>query len=180
VETFTAAKAFVSHPGYARDRRHALSALALERIDAPIVGLIQAIAALPQCFSLQSCYGHFLWSDGQDQHNLDRLPRAHAGRIDYRIAYLAVCIQNSPDGRELRRAMKQIAGLDPQLVQFGSAEWFWSQHPNTFVLQVEPERFKYKDRIAIDHAEALQIETARDRFFVKLEALLERHTERAD
>ena len=172
METFTAAKAFIAHPGYVQDRQQALNALELNRIDPPIVDLIRTIAALPHCFSLQSCYGHFLWSTGQDRHNLDRLPRSHAGRIDYRIAYLAVCIQNSPDGRAMRRQMEQMAGRDSLFVQFGSADWFWSQYPNTYVLQVEPARFKHQDRIVIDHAEALRIETARDRFFVRLEELL--------
>lgn len=176
MKTFTAAKAFTAHPGYAQDRQQALNALELSRIDAPIVGLIQTIAALPHCFSLQSCYGHFLWSAGQDKHNLDRLPCSHAGRIDYRIAYLAVCIQSSPNGQAMHRLLERIAGFDPQVVQFGSAEWFWNQMPNTYVLQVEPERFKYEDRVVIGHAEALQIETVRDRFFVGLEDMLIPHT----
>ena len=38
--------------------------------------------------------------------------------------------------------------------------------------QVEPVRFKDRDRAMIEHAEALRVEQIRDRFFGKLRALV--------
>ena len=173
METFAPSRNFVENPRYLRDRRKALKALDLHVIDHPIVELIEGFSLLPQCFTLQSCYGHFLYAPGQDSHNLERLPRRHDGEVTYRIAYVAFCLENSPRGRALRESLERIPSLDPGYVQFGSAAWFWARNRNSYALQVEPERHMTRDQVVIEHSEALHIEKIRDRFFTELKTLLE-------
>ena len=70
------------------------------------------------------------------------------------------------------RAMRKIPGLDKENIQFCSAEWFWERQINSYALQVEPNRFKHKDRAIIGYKESLQIEKIRDAFFARLEEIL--------
>lgn len=175
METFTAPKEFVKNPRYLQDRQASLEALDVGVIDRPIVELIERFTLLPQCFTLQSCYGHFLYAPGQDTHNLERLPSRDVGTVTYRIAYMAFCLEDSPRGRSLRESLELVPALDPDCVQFGSADWFWERYRNSYVLQVEPVRFMTRDQAVVEHAEALYIEQLRDRFFVRLSELLERH-----
>ena len=55
--------------------------------------------------------------------------------------------------------------LDSKYVQFGCAEWFWKRYLNSFVLQVEPERYSTKDKVLIEYNEAIYIENIRNKFF---------------
>ena len=158
---------------YLQDRRDALEALDLQTIDGPLVELIDGFAKLPHCFTLQSCYGHFLHGPQQDIHSLDPLPSSDVGPVDYRIAYMAFCLENSPHGRALADALSQIPA-DLELVQFGSADWFWERWPNSYALQVEPTRYKTRDRAVVGHTEALHIQQIRDLFFRRVKELLER------
>ncbi len=135
--------------------------------------LIDGFAMLPHCFTLQSCYGHFLHDPRQDIHSLDPLPSSDIGPVDYRIAYMAFCLENSPRGRALSDTLSQIPA-DLNLVQFGSADWFWERWPNSYVLQVEPTRYMTKDHAVVDHSEALHIQHIRDLFFRSVKELLER------
>lgn len=52
--------AMVENALYPQERRVALEALDLHSIDAPILDIIRMFAALPYCFTLQSCCGHFI------------------------------------------------------------------------------------------------------------------------
>ena len=174
METFTPPKAFVDNPRFHQDRQQALRRIDLSDIDPPIVTLIERFTTLPQCFTLQCCYGHFVYLPGQDSHNLERLPNRVDGPITYRIAYLAICLEDSPSGRALYQSLSLFPRLDPDYVQFGSASWFWDQYLNSYVLQVEPHRFKFSDQAVIEHPEALHIEQIRDRFFIQLNELIER------
>ena len=174
METFTTPKEFVENPRYLLDRQEILKALDLRVIDQPIVELIEGFALLPHCFTLQSCYGHFLYAPGQDLHNLERLPCRYDGQVNYRIAYMAFCLENSPRGWALRESLELVPQLDPDYVQFGSADWFWNRYCNSYVLQVEPVRYKTKDQVVIKHSEALYIEEIRDLFFIRLKELLDR------
>ncbi|UCF79471.1 MAG: hypothetical protein JSW03_04315 [Candidatus Eiseniibacteriota bacterium] len=174
MKTFTEPRELVEDPRYTQNRREALKVLDLGVIDPPIVKLIEGFSLLPQCFTLQSCYGHFLYAPGQDPHNLERLPSIHEGPVTYRIAYIALCLENSPRGGSLRESLEHIPAIDPGYVQFGSARWFWARHRNTYALQVEPSRFMTEDEAIVEHAEALHIEQVRDIFFIKLGELLER------
>ena len=143
-------------------------------IDLPIVNLINGFNDLPYCFTLQSCYGHFVYNGEMDRHNLDPLPvKGIAAKVEYRIAYVAFCIENSASGRSLFAALKEITIIDPKNIQFCCAEWFWKKQINSYALQVEPDRFRSKDTAIIDFKEALHIEKTRNTFFVRLYELLE-------
>lgn len=175
LETFTKAREFVQNPRYIQDRQDAIEALDLFAIDQPIARLIERFSLLPQCFTLQCCYGHFSLRPGQDDHSLDRLASSEHPTVTYRIAYLAFCIENSPQGRSLRRSLELVPELDRDCVQFGSADWFWSQYRNSYALQVEPARFMNKDYAVIERSEALRIEKIRDSFFIRLQELVDEH-----
>jgi hypothetical protein len=163
----------VDHPRFAQDRQDALAALDLHAIDAPIVDIVEGFSQLPYCFTLQSCVGHFVCAPGQDSRNLDPLPVGKTGRVEYRIAYLACCIENSSRGKALRDALARIPETDPAHIQFGSPEWFWESHVNSYALQVEPSRFNNQDKVTLEYQEALDVQATRDVFFAKVRELLE-------
>lgn len=145
-----------------------------DMIDAPIIDLINGFNKLSFCFTLQSCYGHFVYNDQKDIHNLEPLPAKGAiAQVAYRIAYMAFCIENSLLGRKLFASLQEITAIDPEYVQFCCAEWFWKRQVNSYVLQVEPDRFKCKDTAKVDIKEALYIEKIRNEFFARLYELLE-------
>jgi len=142
-------------------------------IDAPIVQLVNGINQLPYCFTLQCCYGHFVYAGQDDPYNLELLPGTDIiARVQYRIAYIAFCIENSDLGRQLINALKEVALIDPENIQFCCAEWVWERQVNSYALQVEPDRLKDKDTAMLDYSEALKIEQIRNKFFVQLENLL--------
>ena len=166
METFIPPKDLVDNPHYSAQRRAALADLQDAWIDAPIVEHIRTLNSLPHCFTLQCCYGHFLTSGQADPHNLEPLPVAEVpGSVEYRIAYLALCVENSTAGRELLEVLSEVTAIDPENVQFGCATWFWERQVNSYVLQVEPDRFKDADRAVLDYEEALHIEKTRHAFF---------------
>ena len=169
METYTEIKPFVKNPDFQEQRKQSLLNLNSALIDKPIVGLIKDFAKINYCFTLQCCYGHFIYKDQHDPHNLDPLPSTYiSGKIEYRIAYIAVCIDFGKDGKILFEKLKAIGALDENYVQFGCADWFWERQVNSFVLQVEPERYKHDDKINIFYEEALHLEKVRNKFFKKL------------
>lgn len=159
---------------FQQDRKACLEGLDMAHIDKPIVELIKRFSLLPQCFTLQCCYGHFIYKPDQETDNLDRLPDQHEGQVRYRIAYIAICLENSRRGWGLREALETVPNFAPDYVQFGSADWFWERHSNSYVLQVEPKRHMHMDQCVIDFQEALTIELIRDQFFTKLGEVVER------
>jgi hypothetical protein len=174
METFTEPRDFVNHPRYSREREDALAALDLGSIDAPIVDIIAGFAKIPHCFTLQSCYGHFVCAAEQDPRTLDPIPRGHTGPVRYRIAYVAFCLENSPRGRALRESLARIPAIEPAYVQFGTPDWHWNQLSmvNTYALQVEPIAHQLKDEAVLEPEEARCTEGVRDRFFTELRAVL--------
>jgi len=177
LETFVEAKDLVSDPYFHNQRQKALSDLRQATIDEPIVDLITRFANLPYCFTLQSCFGHFLLDDQSDPHNIETLPRVDQEiDVQYRIAYIAVCVQDNQPGRLLLDDLRELCLLDPQNIQYGCAEWFWERQVNSYVVQVEPERHKTKDRCVISYQEALHLEGVRKRFFDKLKLLLKKRS----
>jgi len=174
LETFTEPKPLVENPRYARDRRAALAALDLDAIDEPLVDIISGFAELPHGFTLQCCWGHFVRAPDQDARTLDALPAGHVGPVRYRIAYLGVCVENSGRGRALVESLRALTAIDPDYVQFGSADWFWERWVNSYALQVEPARFKTADEATIEGAEALHVQQTRDTFFADLRKLVTR------
>ena len=171
METFTQTKDFVENPRFISDRKQVLTDLEMEAIDEPIRDIILNMNKLPFCFTLQCCYGHFVWDAHQDAHNFNTLPPYIPGQIRYRIAYMAFCIENNPKGAAFRDALARIPDMDRDYVQFGSAHWFWERHLNSFVLQVEPKRFQDKDEAWVEWEEAQKLEKIRSIFFEKLRVL---------
>ncbi len=175
METFTKFKHLVKNPYFHQQRGKSLNQLDINIIDAPIINLIKHFAELPSCFTLQSCYGHFLYNNQNNPKNIELLPNLdRISKVEYRIAYIALCIQNSHSGRMLLRELKKIPAIDPDYVQFGCANWFWQRQVNSYALQVEPERFKTKDKITVNFKEALHIEKIRNKFFRRLEKMFDR------
>ena len=157
------------NPGFAVQRQASLNALDDREIDAPIIGLVRAFNRLPYCFTMQSCYGHFMWSRHQSPYNLDPLPAEFLDEpLKYRVAYLALCLDNNERGRTLLRCLNLAVRIDPEYVQFGSAGWFWSTQLNSYVLQVQPIRFQFNDETTVADEEARHLERVRRRL---LEAL---------
>ncbi len=109
METFTEPKEQVADPGYEERRRDSLAGLTENMIDKPIRGLVKDINDLPHCYTLQSCFGHFLYTGQNDAHNFEPLPRTDdIGQVEYRIAYIALCIENSLAGRSLITSLKNM------------------------------------------------------------------------
>jgi len=162
----------VENARYSQDRQAALAALDLGSIDGPIVDIVRCFASLPHCFTLQSCYGHFMCAHEQDLHTLDPVPRGYAGLVRYRIAYLPVCVENNCLGRALLKSLRRIASNDPDYVQFGSADWFWENWANSYALQVEPARYMTADEAILQCEEALHVQQTRDLFFTELRKLV--------
>ena len=173
METFTKAKEFVHNPFYHAQRKESLDRLDMKTIDVPIIQLIEGLLNLPYCFTLQSCYGHFLYDKQRNQNNTEPLPNSDSIiHVEYRIAYIALCIENSDSGRKIIDQLQEIPVIDPEYIQFGCAEWFWERQCNSYVLQVESQRYKTKDKINIEYQEALHIEKIRNEFFNKLDKVI--------
>jgi hypothetical protein len=92
--------------------------------------------------------------------------------VEYRIAYLALCIRDTLPGRGLLDELRGIASANPEYIQFGSADWFWERQVNSYAIQVEPRKHMFSDRCHIDHQEALRVERVRDQFFGEIATLL--------
>jgi hypothetical protein len=175
METYTESKPLVSDPLYQEQRAKSLRRLDISTIDAPIIEIIRDLTKIPYCFTLQSCYGHFLYNDRSDPRNvkpLANLDRIH--NVEYRIAYIALCIQNNESGLRLLQNLRDLTKIDPEYIQFGCAGWFWERQVNSYVLQIEPERYKTKDRAIVSHQEALHIEQVRNQFFDELKRMIQR------
>lgn len=168
METFAEARELVDDPSFGVERRRAVESLRLDEIDPPIRAIVAALAELPDCFTLQSCCGHFVHAAQLRPDNLERLPADDPGPVTYRIAYLALCLADTAGGRRLLDALGELPAIDPPYVQLGSPEWFWRQHVNAYAVQVEPLRFAGQDLAVVTHREALHLQAVRDRFLVRL------------
>lgn len=173
METFVELKELTENPYYQAQRQKSLGVLSDDMIDAPIIDLVNNFNTLPYCFTLQSCYGHFVYNDQQDPHNFAPLPiKSSIANVEYRIAYIAFCVENSPLGIAFLEKLKQFAAVDPKNIQFCCAAWFWKKQVNSYALQVEPDKYKHQDTAILDYREALQIEKIRNRFFPRLYNLI--------
>ncbi len=179
METFSEKKPFVQNRKFSAQRQQCLAGLSDDMIDQPIVELARAINRLPYCFTLQCCFGHFVYPGQPDPHNLAPLTLVgDLTPVEYRIAYLAFCMEDSPEGVRFLASLQQVTAMDPANIQFGCADWFWERQVNSYVLQVEPDRYKYQDRAVLNGREALEIEQVRNRFYDRLRDIL--HCEKAD
>ena len=173
METYSKRKDLVENPNYKVQRRKNLVSLSDSMIDEPIIKIVNGLNKLPYCFTLQSCYGHFLYNGQKDPYSIDPLPAASTiTRVEYKIAYIALCIENSDSGKRFFEVLNEMTAIDPENVQFCCAEWFWNKQINSYALQVEPERFKHKDTAIIDFKEALHLEKIRNNVFSRLYELL--------
>jgi hypothetical protein len=169
METYTEPKELVENPIYHEQRRAVLSGLSDDMIDAPIVGIVNELNRLPFCYTMQSCYGHFMYEGQTDPANIEPLPATGIiGPVHYRIAYICFCIENSSAGRGFLKILQGLTDIDSDNVQLCCAEWFWERHINTYALQVEPDRFKRQDTAELYYEEALRIEKIRNEFFGRL------------
>jgi hypothetical protein len=75
-------------------------------------------------------------------------------------------------GKQLLQDLKKITKIDPEYIQFGSAEWFWRRQVNSYALQAEPERYKTEDRCRLSIQEALYVEKVRTQVFKELKNLV--------
>jgi hypothetical protein len=174
VETFTEARDFVDNPFFTEQRRQSVQSLDLSAIDAPVRDIVVDFAKLSYCYTQQICFGHFLFLGQDDQQNLDCLPMSNCIKeVEFRIAYLALCIEYSQQGRRLFKELGKIASTNPTYIQFGSADWFWNRQVNSYVIQVEPVRFMFHDRAVVDYHEGIIIQKVRDGFFNALRTLLQ-------
>ena len=173
VETFSTPRPFAHNPYFHQQRRESLQKLDLNDIDPPIVGLVRDFSKQTYCFTLQSCFGHFLYPGNRDPNNIQPLPlEDNIEIVEYRIAYLAISIEDSIPGMGLFDNLAEIPSIDPEYIQFGSADWFWERQLYSYVLQIEPVRHQYRDKCRLDYGEALQIEKIRNNFFKQLNMLL--------
>jgi hypothetical protein len=170
METYIPHRPFTVHATFEKDRHTALNSLDLSAIDPPLRPLVNSLNTHPQIFSLQCCHGHFVTEGGSELINLGG---GRAGdSLIYRLAYLAVCIADNEPGRQFRTLLMDLpARVDPENVQFGSSTWFWDQWPNSYVVQVMPERYKELDKAKLGYAEALKLGRIRDAFFTALKEI---------
>ena len=109
METFTELKTFVDNPLYQEKREKVLSGLDINTIDTPILEIINGFTKLPYCFTLQSCYGHFVYNNQKNLKNIEPLSGSdNISSVEYRIAYIVLCIQNSDNGRILLQDLRAI------------------------------------------------------------------------
>jgi len=173
MEMFIKPKELVKNSEYQSQKDRVLETLTPDMIEKPLLNLVNGFNSLPQCFTLQCCYGHFLYKGQNNPNSIEPLPINSAiTSVEYRIAYIALCIENSDLGRMLLNNLKAIPSIDSSNIQFGCANWFWKRQVNSYALQVEPERYKDKDRVTLDFGEALKIEKVKNKFFKQLELLL--------
>lgn len=174
METFNQLRLLEDNPDFSAQKEVNLSVLSNDMIDAPIINIVNGFNSLSCCFTLQSCYGHFIFEGQENPHNMEPLPETGSIlTVEYRIAYVALCIDNSEMGKRLFSELRDITAVDPENVQFCCADWFWERQINSYALQVEPDRFKHEDKAILDYQEALLIEKIRNVIFLKLKNVLQ-------
>ena len=113
METFTEVKPFADNPDFQTQRLKKLKNLEFSIIDKPIVDIIRYILGFDYCFTLQSCYGHFVHIHQKDRHNVAPLSTFNIPEeIEYRLAYVAICLDNNDKGKELFNSHKRLRGTE--------------------------------------------------------------------
>lgn len=182
METFTPPKQFIPHPEFAKERAMALRRLEelirLAEPDPPLIPLLRQFMQVPVCFTVQSCYGHFVYSQSPGDRNLAPVSSFPDGvqQLRYRLAYMVFCIEDNVHGHALYDDLQSMTAIDPLYIQFGSAEWFWDMTPNTYVVQLEPLSGACQDSVIVKLDEAIHLERLRERFFMHLEEIAQRNS----
>ena len=173
METFSEPLALMENPNYRDQRQQCLARLSNAMLDNPLIDIVTGFNKLAYTFTLQCCYGHFVYEPQHNRHGVAALPISEKiDRVLYRIAYIAFCIENSPEGKRFLQALNGVSVIDPEYVQFGSAIWFWERQVNSYVLQVEPRRYKHLDSVTLEYQEALKVEKIRNEFFKQVDEQL--------
>ena len=177
METYTRPKKLVKNPHYQKQKERSVAKLNNSMIDKPIINIVNSFNKLSYCFTLQCCFGHFIYEGQKNLHNFKPLNAVSlkTNNIKYKIAFIAFCVQNNKLGKIFLKSVARVEKIDPKSVQFCCAEWFWKNQVNSFVLQVEPEEFKHQDTALLNIEEALHIERIRNEFFVSLEKIIKRY-----
>ena len=181
MNTFTPARPFTRHPGYCSDREHAHRELEEEMrkgsIDPPLLPLIRECIPIRHCYTVQCCFGHFVHDFEPETENIVPLS-LYTGKIEkvrYRIAYFALCLEDTSCGRRMYHDLEALAASNPDYIQFGCADWFWERMVNTYIIQLEPERLRAEDNGMIPMEEALHIEELREEFYGRLAGIIHTH-----
>lgn len=167
MQTYCPEKPMVANPDFGKQRTAALASLRKAPLDEPVKKFIHDLANLEFCFTLQSCWGHFVSGSQPDPHAIRTISAdSLEGKYHYKIAYLAFCVDNCTEGRNFLARLREIpAAVDPRYVQFGCAGWFWKQQVNSYVLQVQPLENAYVDSLDMSGELALELQGVRDGFF---------------
>ena len=143
-------------------------------IEEPIIEVIDSLNKLPFCFTIQSCFGHFLF-ENKPASTTYYLPEktTRTRNCKYRISYVAIRVDGSQEARGLLSLLRDIPStINKEYIQFGCAEWFWEQHINSFVIQVQPRDRSNVDSLLVTTEEAQLIQAVRDRFWEVMESTL--------
>ena len=181
METFTSPKPFKPHPEFATERAMALQRLEelirLAEPDPPLITLLLQFMQIPFCFTLQSCYGQFVYNQSPGDRNLAPVSSFPDGvqYLRYRLAYMVFCIEDKVQGHALYGDLESMTDIDPLYIQFGSADWFWDMTPNTYVIQLEPLEGASQDSVVMKRDEATHLERLRYHFFVRLGEIAQRN-----
>lgn len=177
METFCIAKYMAPDADFEERRRAAIKEIDLRQLDTPLRPLIERLSTFPYCFSLQCCWGHFVHDMQPNRHWIGPLGNVwEDAAITYRLAYLAVCLKRDESGVKLLHDLKGLTEIDPEYVQFGSAEWFWERRINSYAVQVMPDRFKNRDTAEVGIEEARHLEKVKLRMFEQLDQLMRERT----
>ncbi len=165
METFTKPRPLEDNSDFARQRATALVGLEGASIDEPLRELIADLNRLPYCFTLQCCWGHFLVPGETDELTLAAPPARGMAELDYKLAYVALCVSDDDIGRSFRDDIAGLVDAEPRFVQFGSADWFWERQVNSYAIQVAPRKKRKRDRMTLDGKQARLLSHARTRMF---------------
>ena len=125
METFIEPKELEENLQFKKQKRKTLRGLKDSMIDKPIIDVVIGFNKLPYCFTMQSCFGHFVYNTQRDPNNIEPLPITDTiTTVEYRIAYIAFCVENSESGIRFIKALDEITSIDSAYIQFCSAEWF--------------------------------------------------------
>ena len=125
METIIEPKDLEANPKFIEQKRETISGLIDGMIDKPIIDIVNGFNKLPYCFTMQSCFGHFVYNTQRDPNNIEPLPITDTiTTVEYRIAYIAFCVENSESGIRFIKALDEITSIDSAYIQFCSAEWF--------------------------------------------------------
>ena len=175
MQTFCSERPLQHDPGFEAAKARALESMDMAEIDEPIKDVIASLNKHPSCYTLQSCFGHFVSTEHPDDHNLSVVEESGSSDSPlYRISYLALCIRDNSDGRRFLSLLKRIPWeIDRDRIQFGCAEWFWNRCINSYVLQVQPKDRADVDSLTISVREVRLIQSARNHFWDTLRTTLD-------